>query len=246
LAKEGYQKAYDLRSRVSAREQFAISAYYYNDVTGELDKADQTYQLYARAYPQNWVPHNNLGGNYAALGKWDDALAEAHEAVHLNPDSGIALGELMEYEARMGHYQEAKATYQQAASKSLDYSDLHYFRYAVAFLEGDTAEMQRQRDWAAGKPGREDVLLSTQSDTEAYAGQLAKARELSRRATDSAHNAGENETAAKRQLNDAIREVEFGYPQLARDEVASALCWHAPATSTTLKEWQTNSRSKIL
>ena len=223
LAKENYQKAYELRSHVSAREQFAISAYYFNDVTGELDKANQTYELYAKDYPRNWVPHNNLGGNYAALGKWDKALAEAREAERLNPDSGIALGELMEYEARMGHYQDAKVTYQQAVSKGLDYSDLHYFRYSVAFLEGDTAEMLRQNDWAAGKAGREDVLLSAQSDTEAFAGRLRKARALSRRATDSAHNAGENETAAKRQLNDAIREVEFGYPELARDEVTSAL-----------------------
>ena len=223
LAKQNYQKAFDLRSRVSAREQFAISAYYYNDVTGELDKADQTYQLYAKSYPRNWVPHNNLGGNYAAQGQWDNALAEVREAVRLDPDSGIALGSLVDYEARLGHYQEAKAAYQQAASRGLDYSDLHYYRYSVAFLEGDTAEMQRQRDWAAGKPGREDVLLSTQSDTEAYSGQLTKARELSHRATESAQNAGENETAAKRELNDAIREVEFGYPQLARDEVASAL-----------------------
>jgi tetratricopeptide (TPR) repeat protein len=208
---------------VSAREQFAISAYYYNDVTGELEKANQTYELYAKAYPRNWVPHNNLGGNYAALGQWENALAEVREAVRLNPDSGIALGALMEYDCRMGHYEDAKATYQEAAHRGLDYSDLHYFRYGVAFLEGDAAEMQHQWEWAAGKTGREDVLLSTQSDTEAYSGHLAKARELSRRATESAHNAGENETAAKRELNDAIREVEFGYPSYAPSEVASAL-----------------------
>jgi eukaryotic-like serine/threonine-protein kinase len=223
LAKDNYQKAYDLRARVSAREQFAISAYYYNDVTGELDKANQTYELYAKAYPRNWVPHNNLAGNYSALGRWDDALAEVREAVRLDPDSGIALAELMDYECRMGRLEEAKATYQQAVSRRLDYSDLHYYRYSIAFLEGDTAEMQRQWEWAAGKPGREDVLLSTQSDTEAYSGHLTKARELSRRATESAHTAGEDETAAKRELNDAIREVEFGYSKHARDEVAAAL-----------------------
>jgi hypothetical protein len=105
----------------------------------------------------------------------------------------------------------------------LDYSDLHYYRYAVAFLESDTAEMQRQLDWAAGKPGREDFLLSAQSDTEAFSGHLQKARDLSRLATESAHNVGENETAAKRQLNDAIREAEFGYAKEARDQAASAL-----------------------
>jgi hypothetical protein len=147
--------------------------------------------------------------------------------------------------------------YQQEVSKGLDYSDLHYFRYSVAFLEGDTAEMQRQNDWAAGKPGREDFLLSAQSDTEAFAGRLRKARALSRRATDSAHNAGENKTAAKRQLNDAIREVEFGYPELARDEVTSARRFEfdekhtyfgavvlARATLSTRKNSPTNSNGK--
>ena len=223
LAKQNYQKAYDLRARVSAREQYAISAYYYNDVTGEVEKSNETYQLYAKSYPRSWVPHNNLAGNYAALGQWPNALAEVLKATRLNPDSGIALGALVEYYCRSGRYQDAKATYQQAVSRGLDYSDLHYYRYAVAFLEGDTAEMQRQLDWAAGKPGREDFLLSAQSDTEAFSGHLQKARDLSRLAMESAHNVGENETAAKRQLNDAIREAEFGYAKEARDQAASAL-----------------------
>jgi serine/threonine protein kinase/tetratricopeptide (TPR) repeat protein len=223
LAKQNYQKAYDLRSRVSAREQYAISAYYYNDVTGEVEKSNETYQLYAKAYPRSWVPRNNLGGNYAALGQWPNALAEVIAAVRLNPDSGIAMGALVEYYCRSGRYQDAKATYQQAVSRGLDYSDLHYYRYAVAFVEGDAAEMQRQADWATGKPRREDVLLSTQSDTEAFTGHLQEARDLSRRSTESAHNAGEDETAAKRQLNAAIREAEFGYPEQARSQVAAAL-----------------------
>lgn len=223
LAKQNYQKAYDLRSRVSAREQYAISAYYYNDVTGEVEKSNETYLLYAKAYPRLWAPHNNLAGNYAALGQWPNALAEVIEATRIDPDSGIAMGALVEYYCRSGRYQDAKATYQQAMSRGLDYSDLHYYRYAVAFVEGDAAEMQRQADWAAGKPGREDFLLSTQSDTEGFSGHLEEARDLSRRATESAHNAGEDETAAKRQLNAAIREAEFGYPEEARSQVAAAL-----------------------
>jgi pentatricopeptide repeat protein len=223
LAKQNYQKAYDLRSRVSAREQYAISAYYYNDVTGEVEKSNETYQLYAKAYPRLWAPRNNLGGNYAALGQWPNALAEVIEAARLDPDSGIAMGALVEYYCRSGRYEDAKAAYQQAISRGLDYSDLHYYRYAVAFGEGDTAEMQRQADWAAGKPGREDVLLSAQSDTEAFSGHLQEARDLSRRASESAHSAGEDETAAKRQLNAAIREAEFGSSAEARSQVASAL-----------------------
>ncbi len=60
--------------------------------------------------------------------------------------------------------------------------------------------MQHQFDWDMGKPGPQDVLLSAASDTEAYFGHLTKARELSIRATQSARDAGEDETAAKRRL----------------------------------------------
>jgi serine/threonine protein kinase len=72
LAKENYQKAYDLRGRVSVREDYIISAYYYNDVTGEIEKANQTYELFSQAYPRAWTPHNNLGGelrSFRAMGK---------------------------------------------------------------------------------------------------------------------------------------------------------------------------------
>jgi eukaryotic-like serine/threonine-protein kinase len=37
-------KAFELRSRVSEREKLAIAADYYRFVSGELDKAAQTYQ----------------------------------------------------------------------------------------------------------------------------------------------------------------------------------------------------------
>jgi serine/threonine protein kinase/tetratricopeptide (TPR) repeat protein len=223
LAKVNYQKAYDLRSRVSVREDYAISAYYFNDVTGEIEKANQTYELYEQAYPRSWVPHNNRGENFAALGQWDLALPEVLEANRISPESGIPYGNLVAYYCRLNRFGDAKATYQRAVERSLDYPDLHYFRYGVAFLEGDAAEMQRQADWAAGKLGQEDVLLSYQSDTEAFSGHLEKARVLSQRAVDSARRAGEKESAAKRELNEAIREAEFGNATETRSQTAAAL-----------------------
>jgi hypothetical protein len=35
--------------------------------------------------------------------------------------------------------------------------------YYLAFLQGDSAQMERQVAWGAGKPGDEDRLLSAQS-----------------------------------------------------------------------------------
>jgi hypothetical protein len=83
--------------------------------------------------------------------------------------------------------------------------------------------MERQVAWAAGKPGTEDLLLSFQSDTDAYYGHLSKARDFSRRAVDAAVRADSKETAAIWQVNAALREAEFGNPASAKQDVAAAL-----------------------
>jgi len=83
--------------------------------------------------------------------------------------------------------------------------------------------MARQVAWAAGKPGTEDLLLSFQSDTEAYYGHVARARDYSRRAVDAAVRADSKETAALWQVNAALREAEFGSPAAAKQGVAAAL-----------------------
>jgi len=118
---------------------------------------------------------------------------------------------------------EAKATFDQALALKLDDPALRSSMYSLAFLQNDLAMMQKQVDWASGKPGAEDQLLSQDSDTKAYFGHLAKARELSRRAVDSASHNGAKETAAIWQANAALREAEFGNSDAARRDAQAAL-----------------------
>ena len=73
--------------------------------------------------------------------------------------------------------QDATAAYNLALARKLDHPLLHANRYGVAFLQGDTAEMQRQLALITGKAGLEDFLLSIQSDTEAYGGHFDSARD---------------------------------------------------------------------
>jgi tetratricopeptide (TPR) repeat protein len=77
--------------------------------------------------------------------------------------------------------------------------------------------------WSAGKPGVEDMLLSMQSDTEAYYGRMTKARDYSRRAMDSAVRSDSKEKAALWRVNAALREAELGNRGAARREAAKAL-----------------------
>jgi hypothetical protein len=74
-----------------------------------------------------------------------------------------------------------------------------------------------------GKPGFDDVMLGSESDTAAYAGQFAKARVLTRRASDSAQRADEKETAAGYQAETAVREALVGNMSQAKQGAQAGL-----------------------
>jgi serine/threonine protein kinase/tetratricopeptide (TPR) repeat protein len=223
LAAENIKKAYALRERVSEHEKYRIAALYYDEVTGELDQAIQVYELWAKSYPQDLVPPNNLGVIYADLGQFEKALAATEEALRLEPMQVNGYGNLAQNYLALNRPDDAKKGIEQAQDRKLDGDFLHWTIYQLAFFKGDAAEMERQVEWAAGKPGSEDLLLSFQSDTEAYYGRLAKARDFSRRAVDSAVRNDSKETGAIWQVNAALREAEFGNAAAARQNVAAAL-----------------------
>ena len=195
LASQNLQKAYDLRDKVSERERFRISGTYYLLVTGELEKAIQAYEMWAQTYPRNGEPYGNLGVDYSYLGQYEKAVAASLEDLRLNPGSAAAFTNLVGLYAALDRLDDAKRTYKEAVEHKVDNPFLHGNLYGVAFLDSDTAEMKRQVAAASGKPG-EDILLSFASDTEAFYGHLNAARELSKRAVESARRSGSMETAA--------------------------------------------------
>ena len=223
LAKANFKKAYDLRDRVSEREKLAISAFYLKNVTGEVEKANEIYEMWEQEYPREFLPHAYAGNVYTYLGQYDKARVEYLEAIRLNPDNPVAYASLVATYCRLNRFEEAKSTYRDAIARKFEFSFLHIFRYGVAFVEGDVAEMNRQLEWSRGKPGVEDVLLSDESDTQAFSGHLEKAMQFSRRAADSAFRGTENETGAEYQLNAALREAEFGYNGQSQNETNKAL-----------------------
>ena len=222
LATESIEKAYALRDKVSEREKYRISSLYYQNVTGELEQASQVYELWAKSYPLDSVPPGNLGDLYGQLGQYEKAVTEAREALRLEP-SIVGYTNLAGDYLSLGRLDDAEKAIEQAKASNLDGDFLHQEIYYLSFLKGDAAEMERQVAWAAGKPGTEDLLLSCQSDTEAYYGRLRKARDFSRRAVDAAVRANAREAAALWQVNAALREAEFGNDAAAKQGVASAL-----------------------
>jgi serine/threonine protein kinase/tetratricopeptide (TPR) repeat protein len=222
LAADHAKKAYDLRDRVSDREKYRISAFYFQYVTGEVEKATEAYELWAKSYPRDAVPHTNLGVLYAALGQYDKAITETEAALRLEPTIA-GYGNQAENYIFVNQLKDASQMLQEAQQKNFDGLTIRSDLYSLAFLSGDTAEMERQVAWGAGRPGEEDQMLNAHADTQAYYGRLEKARDLSRRAADSAVRADAKETGALWLAYQALREAELGNVAAAPQAVGRAL-----------------------
>jgi len=218
---ENARKAYDLREKVSGRERFSIEAAYYLNVTGELEKAAQEYELWRQAYPRDRAPFESLPFIAGSLGNYEKALGESREILRLNPNNGTNYANVGAALVNLNRLDEAETVYKQAEERKLEGEQLN--PYGLAFLKGDAARMARSFSAAMGKPGIEDFMLATQADTQAWYGKLKNARELTRQAMDSAQHNDAKETAAAYQAAAALREVESGNREQARADADAAI-----------------------
>jgi serine/threonine protein kinase len=222
LAAENAARAYQLRDRVTERERYRISTTYYHVVTGDLKKAIEEYQLWSKSYPRDDTPPLNLGVIYQQLGQYDKAVAATKESLQLAPRAAAYGNLAFEYIA-LDRLDDAESVSREAQAKGFDGLYIRGNLYLLAFRRGDSKGMQQQLAWAAGRAGDEDAMLSGQADTEAYYGRLVRARDFSRRASESAVRAGSKETAALWQANAGFREAEFDNTAAARQNADAAL-----------------------
>jgi len=233
-ASEYYAKAFQLREHASEREKLAIAADYYTNVTGELDKGVQTYQETIESYPRDSVAYNRLGLAYSDQGQYEKAAEVARQAVRLAPERVSGPANLANFTLALQRFEETRQSIHDAQARKLDDYILHNALYALAFLGSDSAAMAEQQQWFAGKP-EENFGLALASDTEAYAGHVGKARELTKRAVESAIRADSKETGAIWQANAAVQQAAYGNPAEARLSAAGALKL-APASQSVESE----------
>jgi serine/threonine protein kinase/Tfp pilus assembly protein PilF len=222
-AAEYARKAYESREKVSERERFWIEEIYYFNVTGELEKAAQTDELWQQTYPRDDLPYIRLGFISWTMGNLEKGLEEWREALRVDPDKGFNYFGVGIAYINLNRLEEAEAAYKQAQERKLEAPYVLQNCYLLAFLKGDGAQMAQWVSAAMGKPGAEDVLLAMQADTEGWYGKLRNAHELTGRAMDSARRNDVKESAAAYQAAAALREVESGNRKQARAEAQAAL-----------------------
>jgi eukaryotic-like serine/threonine-protein kinase len=216
------ERAYELRDRASERERLYILKSYYDYVTGEMPKTAETYRLWIQTYPRDSIPHGNLGLNYALMGQPEKALEEYQEAARLDPESGFEQQHVAAGYMLLGRLDEAKAVIEQAIDRKLENVVFHVQLLKIAFLQGDHAGMEREEQWARGRPGEHDMVANAAAIA-AYQGRINEARKLSRQAAEIAQRAGAKERAATILLIQGLTEASFGYSAQATRLAADAL-----------------------
>src|SRR5208283_4663120 len=222
-ASEYFAKAFQLREHASDREKLEISGPYYWNVSGELDKAAQTYQEMIENYPRESEGYGMLGVAYAAQGQYEKAAEVGRQALRLEPDNLWWYGDLAQYALALQRFDEARQIIHEAQARKMDALYFHNVLYALAFLGADSGAMAEQQKWFADKPEYENFGLALASDSEAYGGHVGKARELTKRAVDSAIRANSKENGARWQAIAAQREAAYDYAAEARQSAAEAL-----------------------
>ena len=173
LSVQSTGKAYRLRDRASDREKFFITASYARRVTGDMEKAEQTCELWAQIYPREAMPHDYLATIYPVLGKYDKAVDEAKRGIEFDPDFGfgyVLLARQYEFLDRVG---DAESILQRA-SESQTGNPLSSLvqRYDLAFLRGDKAVIERAVALGGGKSVGGNRLSDSEAFVLAYSGHL--------------------------------------------------------------------------
>jgi serine/threonine protein kinase/tetratricopeptide (TPR) repeat protein len=227
LSAESTTKAWRMRDRVSDPERFFIEFLYDRHVTGNLEKAYQTLELWRQTYPRAASianPQDLLAGiSTHGTGRFERAIEAAQEGIAANPDFAIPYDNLALAYFFTDRFAEAEDTLQRASARKLEMPLLLVLRYNIAAIQGDREQMDRAADLARGKGVPEHRMAHGDALAMARSGRLLGARRSSNRAVEVAMQQREREAAAGYSAARAVWEAICGNARQGRTSAMAAL-----------------------
>jgi eukaryotic-like serine/threonine-protein kinase len=221
LGDAAIKKAFDLKERASEREKLYISGHYYDEVTGDIDKAIEVYEQWIQTYPRDTAPRDNLSLRYEAIGQPEKALASSSEAMRIEPNDGYAYQNVASAYLHLNRFDEARAVAEKAAAQNIGRS-VHFTLYSLAFIRGDQAAQQHEMDWATGKTD-EPILLLLQAGARCSLGKMQSAGAAYAQAVSAAQRLGYKEFSGVILGAQASCEAHLGNLTEARQKISDAL-----------------------
>jgi tetratricopeptide (TPR) repeat protein len=226
LSAQNTTRAWQLRDRVSDRERFFIDFTYDRQVTGNLEKAYQTLELWLQTYPRSEKPGplDLLGGiSTHGTGRFERAIETAKKQIADDPDFLFGYTNLAFAYFFSGRFEEAEGVLRRATERKLENPSLLMTGYNIAVLKGDKDQMDRLVARARGKHGAEHPMANVEALALARSGRLTLARQSSSRAIDLARQEGGRELAASYQAARAVWEAVCGNAAAAKTNASAAL-----------------------
>ena len=224
LSAENTRKAWELRDRVSDQEKFFIDFTNQREVTGNLEDAYQTLELWRRTYPRDIYALGLLAGlSSQGTGRFERVIETAKETIAEDPNVFFGYHNLASSYFFLDRFPEAESVLQQASERKVEEPYFLVLRYNIAALEGDQDQMDRVVALAKGVHGAEHWLAHEQALALARFGRLQDARRSSSRAVDLALQEGEREKAASYRAARAVWEAAYGNSAEARANATAAL-----------------------
>jgi len=216
------KKAYELRDRASERERLYIEAHYYDEVTLDLEKAIAVYAQWSQTYPRDSVPLDDAALASASLGRHEKALEFASEAHRVDPQDVYGYDNLAAAYEALNRFDEAKSVAEEAVSKKLDGSGVHFVLLDHGYFTGDRAAIQHELDAVKGTPF-EPFVLFFDSGWNTYLGKIKSSRQFWQQAQQSLIGTGAKEFGGQVLSVEAFDDAQLGYESEARQEAAKAL-----------------------
>jgi serine/threonine protein kinase/Flp pilus assembly protein TadD len=142
LAEQHTRKAYELRQRASEVERLFITYTYDRQVTGNLEKALETLELWAQMYPRDGDAHSLMAGRVTrCTGKYEKAIQESEISISIAPEDEFGYLNLLTVNILLGRMAQAEAVLKRVSGRNFQNSDFLISRYYLAFLKHDAAEM---------------------------------------------------------------------------------------------------------
>jgi eukaryotic-like serine/threonine-protein kinase len=194
-SRKNFARAFELKDkRLTQEENFLVTATYYWNITGNLEKENAVLTLYQQVYPRSVNAANLLGINYALTGRKEEALQQFNWTIEHSPEpSAFAYSNKSQALMSLGRFDEAKALLNQWQQKGTFFSYQKDMLYRIAFIENDTATMDRlAREAAPDDTG----WLQLQSQFAYLRGDIKKFRSLSETEVNIETRGGQKQDAA--------------------------------------------------
>ena len=128
-----------------------IDTLYDRQVTGNLERQQQTMESWARMYPRDSTPLGLLAGlATTSTGKYELSIAAADKAIALEPNLAPRYLAKSNSQLRLNRLADAEATIGRAIERKLDYPEFILPRYFIANSPGAATWTMRPRSrWSS-------------------------------------------------------------------------------------------------